>query len=36
MPQQVWLLKINGGRMEGALTRSDGTIFRRMTLKKDE
>ena len=36
MPQQVWLLKINGGRMEGTLTRSDGTIFRRMTLKKDE
>jgi hypothetical protein len=36
MPQQVWLLKVNGGRMEGTLTRSDGTIFRRMTLKKDE
>jgi hypothetical protein len=35
MPQQVWLLKIAGGRIEGTLKRTDGTILRKMTLEKD-
>jgi hypothetical protein len=34
-PKQVWLLKIAGDRIEGTLTLADKTIFRRMTLKKD-
>ena len=35
MPRQVWLLKITGGRIEGTLTLTDGTILRNMTLQKD-
>ena len=35
-PRQVWLLKIKGRRMEGTLKFSDGTIFRNMTLEKDQ
>jgi hypothetical protein len=35
MPQQVWLLRITGSRMEGTLKRTDGTILRNMTLEKD-
>jgi hypothetical protein len=36
MPQQVWLLKITGGRMEGTLKRADGTTLRSMTLQKEQ
>lgn len=35
MPQQVWLLKVTGSRMEGTLKLADGTVFRNMTLEKD-
>jgi hypothetical protein len=35
-PRQVWLLKIIGSRIEGTLTLADGTVFRRMTLQKNE
>lgn len=34
--RQVWLLKVTGSRIEGTLTLADGTVFRRMTLAKDE
>jgi len=33
--QQVWLLKITGDRIEGTLTLSDKTVFRKMTLEKE-
>ena len=36
MPRQVWKLKIDGGHMEGALTLADGTVFRKVTLAKDQ
>ena len=36
MPRQVWLLNISGNRIEGTLTLADKTIFRRMTLSKDQ
>jgi hypothetical protein len=36
MPKQVWLLKINGSRMEGTLKLTDGTVLRNMMLKKDQ
>jgi hypothetical protein len=36
MPQQVWLLQVNGDRMDGTLTPADGTVARRMTLAKDK
>ena len=32
--QQVWLLKITGNRIEGTLTLTDKTIFRKLTLEK--
>lgn len=35
LPEQVWLLKITGSRMEGTLKRTDGTILRKMTLEKE-
>jgi hypothetical protein len=35
-PWQVWLLKVTGNRIEGTLTLADKTVFRRMTLTKDE
>src|SRR6266849_7994750 len=35
-PQRVWLLKITGNRIEGTLTIADKTVFRKMTLAKDE
>ena len=35
-PQQVWLLKITGNRIEGTLTLADGTVFRNVTLEKHE
>jgi hypothetical protein len=34
--QRLWLLTINGKRMEGTLTVPDNVVFRRMTLKKDD
>ena len=30
----VWKLKVNGDKMEGTLTLHDGTIYRRMSLRK--
>jgi hypothetical protein len=33
--QGVWRLKIDGGKIEGALTRPDNTVFRRVTLRKE-
>jgi hypothetical protein len=36
MPQQVWLLKRMGSRMEGTLKRTDGTTLRNMTLQKEQ
>jgi hypothetical protein len=36
MPSQVWLLKVTGSRIEGTLRFADGTVFRKMTLEKDE
>ena len=35
-PRQVWLLKITGNRIEGTLTLADRTVFRKMTLDKNE
>jgi len=34
--QRLWLLTINGKRMEGTLTLPGNVVVRRMTLKKDE
>jgi len=34
--RQVWLLKLTGNRIEGTLRLADGSVFRRMTLAKDE
>jgi len=34
-PRQVWLLDISGSRITGTLTLADGTLFRRMELRKD-
>lgn len=34
--QRSWRLKFEGNRMEGTLTLADNTVFRRMTLNKDE
>jgi hypothetical protein len=36
MPQQVWLLKVTGNRIDGTLTLSDKTVFRKMTLEKQK
>jgi len=33
-PRQIWLLSIEGGRMEGTLALTDGTLIRKMTLQK--
>ena len=33
--QGVWRITVDGNKMEGALTRPDETIFRRVTLKKE-
>jgi hypothetical protein len=35
MPQQAWLLKITGGRIEGTLRSTDGAVLRNMTLEKN-
>jgi hypothetical protein len=34
--QGVWRLKVNGDAMDGTLTRPDQTVFRRVTLKKED
>ena len=34
--ERIWLLVIRGNRIEGTLTLADGTVVRKMTLKKDE
>jgi hypothetical protein len=34
--ERVWLLAVSGNRIEGTLTLADKTVFRKMTLKKDE
>lgn len=34
--QRLWLLNINGNRIEGTLTVPSNVIFRRMTLTKDD
>lgn len=34
--QGTWHLHVNGGAMEGTLTRSDGTVFRRVSLHKEK
>ncbi len=36
MPQQVWLLKVTGNRIDGTLTLSDKTVFRKVTLEKQK
>jgi hypothetical protein len=36
MPQQVWLLRLDADRIQGTLTLADGSVFRKMTLKKDD
>lgn len=33
-PQGVWRLKVDGGNIEGTLVRSDGTLFRRVSLRR--
>jgi hypothetical protein len=33
--QGVWRLKVTGEKMEGTLTRQDGTEFRRVMLRKE-
>ena len=35
-PQQVWLLKVTGNRIEGTLKLTDGTVFRNMVLQNDK
>jgi hypothetical protein len=35
-PQQVWLLVLDGNRINGTLRLADGTAVRNMTLKKDD
>ena len=34
-PQRIWHLKIDGKRMEGALTVPTNNVFRRVTLTRD-
>jgi hypothetical protein len=34
--QRSWRLKLDGTQIEGMLTLANNTVFRRMTLKKDE
>jgi hypothetical protein len=34
-PQGIWRLQVSGEKMEGTLTRSDKTLFRRVTLHKE-
>ena len=34
-PQRSWLLKAEGDQIEGTLKLADGTVFRKMKLRKD-
>jgi hypothetical protein len=34
--ERVWMLVVNGNRIDGTLTLADKTVFRKMTLKKDK
>ena len=34
--QGVWQLLVDGEKIEGTLTRSDGSLFRRVTLHKEQ
>jgi len=34
--ERLWLLTIKGKQMEGTLTMSDNTVFRKMTLRHDD
>jgi hypothetical protein len=34
--QGVWRLSVDGEKMEGTLTRPDGSLFRRVTLHKEQ
>ena len=34
--ERVWLLVLHGNRIEGTLTLADKTVFRKMTLNKDQ
>ena len=34
--QGVWRLSVDGGKMEGTLTRPDGSLFRRLLLHKTQ
>jgi hypothetical protein len=36
IPRGVWKLTINANKIDGILTLSDKTIYRRMWLKKDD
>jgi hypothetical protein len=36
MPHQVWLLRLDGNRINGNLRLADGTVVRDMRLKKDD
>jgi hypothetical protein len=34
--ERLWLLNINGRRIDGTLTERGGVVFRRMTLSRDD
>ena len=34
-PRQAWRLEVDGDRIAGTLTLFDGTLFRKLTLRKD-
>jgi hypothetical protein len=34
-PQGVWRLKVAGAKLNGTLTQPDGTLFRKIALRKD-
>ena len=34
--RQAWVLHVADNKIEGTLTFSDDTVFRRMTLRKEE
>jgi hypothetical protein len=35
-PQGVWRLKVDGDTMTGTLTKPDGVVYRRVSLRKQE
>jgi hypothetical protein len=36
IPRGLWLVTVNGGRIEGTLTVENNVVFRRMTLIRDD